>query len=95
VASDGWETCSSASFSTNGISYQRVCGRARGYQKGNSLAFYGTDPYKAIDEDYIDGLSITYGSNPRQHIWTFASSHGKRNNNLLVPFMEPFYVGSN
>ena len=31
VASDGYDTCSSASFSTNGISYQRVCGRARGY----------------------------------------------------------------
>ena len=32
VASDGHDACSSASFSTNGISYQRVCGRARGYQ---------------------------------------------------------------
>ena len=33
-------TCFSANFSTNGpgISYQRVCGRARGYQK---RAFYG------------------------------------------------------
>ena len=25
------------------------------------------------DEDYVSGLSITYSSNPRQHIWTFAS----------------------
>ena len=33
VASDDYYTCSSANFSTNGISYQRVCGRARGYQK--------------------------------------------------------------
>ena len=39
VASDGRES-SSASFSTNGISYQRVCGRARGYQKGDTIAFY-------------------------------------------------------
>ena len=31
------DTCSSASFSTNGLSYQRVCGRARGYQKGFTL----------------------------------------------------------
>ena len=30
-------TCSSANFSSNGISYQRVCGRARGYQKGWTL----------------------------------------------------------
>ena len=26
-----------------------------------------------IDRDYVSGLSITYSSNPRQHIWTFAS----------------------
>ena len=26
--------CSSTNFSTNGTSYHRVCGRARGYQKG-------------------------------------------------------------
>ena len=31
VANDGHWTCSSANFSTNGISYQRVCGRVRGY----------------------------------------------------------------
>ena len=24
---------------------------------------------------YVDGLSITYCSNARQHIWTFASGH--------------------
>ena len=39
VASDDHYTCSSANFSTNGISYQRVCGRARGYQKGHTLGF--------------------------------------------------------
>ena len=71
VASDGHDTCSSASFSTNGISYQRVCGRARGYQKGFTLAFYRTG--HTVDQAYFSGLSITYSSNPRQHIWTYAS----------------------
>ena len=72
--------CSSASFSTNGISYQRVCGRARGYQKGDTFAFYGSHSAysRTINEDYVDGLSITYSSNPRQHIWTFASGRGER-----------------
>ena len=75
VASDDVRTCSSANFSTNGISYQRVCGRARGYQKGYTLAFYGSHHWfrTVIDGDYVSGLSITYSSNPRQHIWTFAS----------------------
>ena len=26
------------------LSYQRVCGRARGYQKGDTVAFYGSQP---------------------------------------------------
>ena len=83
VASDDRYTCSSANFSTNGISYQRVCGRARGYQKGDTPAFYGSHRHynRTIDQDYVDGLSITYSSNPRQHIWTFASGRGERSHN--------------
>ena len=97
-------TCSSANFSTNGISYQRVCGRARGYQKGETIAFYGSSPYysRTIDEDYVSGLSITYSSNPRQHIWTYASGRGERSNNKFncpctdVAAYSPHpFVGSN
>ena len=80
VASDGRYTCSSANFSTNGISYRRVCGRARVYQKGYTLGFYGSDNStqshdrnRTIDQDHVSGLSITYSNSPRQHIWTFAS----------------------
>ena len=82
VASNGQYTYSSASFSTNGISYKRVCGRPRGYQKGDTVAFYGSQTHydKTIDEDYVSGLSITYNSNPHQHIWTFASGHGEKYN---------------
>ena len=82
VASDGGFTCSSANFSTNGISYQRVCGRARGYQKGRTFAFYGAHSSysRTIDEDYVEGLSITYSSNPRHHIWTYATGSGERDN---------------
>ena len=36
VVSDGSYTYSSATFPTNGTSYQKVCGRIRGYQKGRS-----------------------------------------------------------
>ena len=101
VASDGWGTCSSASFSTNGISYQRVCGRARGYQKGDTGAFFGSWFNRTIDEDYVAGLSITYSSNPRQHIWTFASGRGERFINrfncpcsIVGANDPPTYVGS-
>ena len=79
VASDNAYTCVSANFSTNGISYQRVCGKAGGYQKGKPFAFYGVRINKTINEDYVSGLSITYSSNPCQHIWTFASGRGEAN----------------
>ena len=49
VASDDKYTCSSTgNISTNGISYQRVCGRARGYQKGYTTGFYGVHFSKTI-----------------------------------------------
>ena len=67
--------CTSAYFSTNGTSYQRVCGRARGYQKGVTQAFrpHHFAGQRTIDSAYADSLSITYNS-PRQHIWSFVSS---------------------
>ena len=62
--------CYAVSYSTNGMSYRRVCGRASGYQKGTPDAF--RSPY-SVNGNYVDGLSITYGSSPRQHIWTYAA----------------------
>ena len=65
--------CSSVIFSTNEISYQRVCGRARGYQKGFTFGFAGYHvSNQTIDGYYANALSITY-SNPRQHLWTYAA----------------------
>ena len=73
INSNDSDTCTSANFSTNGKSYQRVCGRARGYHQGWSSGFWGNFVYsQTIDGWYVDGLSITHGD-PRQHIWTFAN----------------------
>ena len=54
--------CYPALFPSKGINYQKVCGMARGYQKGDTDAF-GLS---------LDGLSITHG-NYRQHIWSYAA----------------------
>ena len=63
--------CSSTFFSTNGTSYQRLCGRARGYQKGHTASFWGYNECdETIDGAYADSLGIQYGC-PRQHIWTY------------------------
>ena len=105
TVSDDHSTCSSTTYSTNGISYQRVCGRARAYQKGWSLGFYSYhNRGQTIDGYYVDGLSITHG-NPRQHIWTFANGIydglGDINDQYNCPcapgseFPSPPFVGAN
>ena len=68
--------CDSAYFSTFGLSYSHVCGFIRGYQYGSGGVdgFYpnvGGSP--SIEGAYVDGVSITHGSNPRHHIWTYVA----------------------
>ena len=62
--------CSSVYYSTSGMNYQKVCGRASGFQKGTPDAF---NDRNNIDSFYIDGLSITRSRRQRQHIWTYAA----------------------
>ena len=63
--------CVSTFFSTYNLNYSKACGQARGYQyrSPDAFAIQSDD----IDSYYVDGVSITYGSNPRQHIWTYTS----------------------
>lgn len=61
----------SAYFDPDLEEYSEVRGYARGYQRFSMDAFDsgGAD----IDEFYVEGLSITFDSSPRQHIWTLAT----------------------
>ena len=63
--------CSATFFSAIGLNYTKVCGQARGYQHGSPDSTYPNSG-GSIDGAYVDGLSITHGSNPRQHMWTYA-----------------------
>ena len=68
--------CLRAVFSTLGLSYSRVCGQLRGYQFGFPDAFqpyHSNNPRPTIDDVYVDGVSITYSSSTRKHIWTYAN----------------------
>lgn len=67
--------CFGTNFSTEGVSYSRICGKVIGYQDGTPNAFYNyhINPSLTIDEVYVDGISLTRGS-PRQHVWTFVSA---------------------
>jgi len=64
--------CYPVSFSVNSVSYHKICGKARGYQKRTTDAFNTNS--KSIDSTYVDGLSITLGR-PRKHVWTYAAGH--------------------
>lgn len=94
--------CSSTNFTTNRTSYQKVCGRARGYQKGWSGAFYRyhwSRQTLGIDDIYTEGLLLSYGS-PRQHIWTYSIGlYDNRTDDLNCPcasggLASPSYVGN-
>ena len=63
--------CDSTFFSTYSLNYIKICGHTRGYQYHAPDAF-GTGT-SDIDSYYVNGVSITYSSNPRQHIWTDAA----------------------
>ena len=68
--------CSSTKFSTFGITFSKVCGQVIGYQNYSTDAFrpYYANQGHTIDDLYVDGVSVTYSSHPRQHIWTFAAA---------------------
>ena len=77
LCSKGADTeCSSAIFQVDGMPYTNVCGRIIGYQDSTPDAFwpFGGDPSRTIDDFYVDGVALTYGANPRKHIWTFAAA---------------------
>ena len=94
--------CRPAMFDANLITFNQVCGQARGYQYGTWEAF---QPYRSgtppADGRYMDGLSLTY-SNPRKHLWAFIGSFSEdRKDSRSCPCAEgsyawiPAYVGNN
>ena len=62
--------CVPTTFPVHGIQYSQVCGRVIGYQFGTPDAVHVGS---TIDQNYVDGVSLTHGQSPRQHIWTFAA----------------------
>ncbi len=68
--------CTSIVLPNYSVQYSRVCGRVKAYQYGSpdSFAPYYNHRSYTIDDQYVDGVSITHGQSPRKHIWTFAAA---------------------
>ena len=75
--------CSSAVLPVQGVQYSRVCGKIIGYQQGTVDGFYAHIHYgqTTIDSHYVDGISLTRGTSPRKHIWTFVAALHEYNAN--------------
>lgn len=65
-------SCDAIFFPPNGTVYKEVCGRVYGYQKGSTQAIQAQG--LGLESHYVDGVSLTYGSDPRNHLWTFMAS---------------------
>ena len=69
--------CNSAFFSPYGVNYTKVCGQLRGYQYGHpdAIACNVNNQNCFNSEIKTYGVTITYDSNPRKHIWTYIVGH--------------------
>ena len=78
------EDCVPLPSNTFGISYSQVCGYVRGYSLRSTDSFGGRSPNQPLSGNYVDGVSITYGS-PPNHLWTYVAgySEDESDNQLL------------
>ena len=68
--------CSSIIYPVSNTNYSHVCGRAHGYQFGQTDAFWQSILSNAgLDSLYVSGLSITQrmGDLERRHLWSLAA----------------------
>jgi len=70
--------CHSTTFTNYNISFYKVCGQAKGYQKGTTDGY--SHKVTTINQPYVDGLSITLGD-PRKHVWTYAVGQNDERSN--------------
>ena len=78
-----YHRCTSIFYPSRDIQYSKVCGRVKAYQYSLTIGFYrgyGT----TIDDNYVSGMSITYGESPRKHIWTFAAAYDETRSNIFA-----------
>ncbi len=94
--------CVSNNFNALRFQYSKVCGKIISYHKRLMFAFYYGS--RGIKRDYVFGVSLTHGQNPRKHIWTFAGALDETNqqynficpciNTSLASSIVPSFVGN-
>ena len=80
--------CSPVTYETNGISYSQVCGTVIAQGINTPDGFRN----RKIGQNYVDGISLTYGS-PRNHLWSYPVLHNGNCNDCTNE--KPNFVFSN
>ena len=84
-------------FPLMNISYSHICGTVEGSWFGRPDGFTGSSrsTSTSINDNYVDGISLTYGSTPnRNHIWTFIADGYDGNAIQSCPHNIPDYIGN-
>ena len=85
--------CSNIVFPAMNISYSHICGTVQAFWFGTPEGFTGSERSSTtINDNYVDGISLTYGTSNKTHIWTFIADGERRNQNC--PRQVPQYIGS-
>ena len=85
--------CSDIIFPLMNMSYSHICGTVESSWFGDPDGYIGSgrSPSTTINENYVDGISLTYGrETSRTHIWTFIADRQS-----CPPNNIPNYVGNN
>ena len=85
--------CSSVIYPTGGLYYSRVCGRVHAQYFGSPDGFHGGT--FTADDNYVDGVSVTYGMCPKNHIWTFVATITSMCSNHDPGFVNSHYFCEN
>ena len=88
--------CSLVNYQSNNISYSRIYGRIVARYSGSPDGFQhfgGNRNNPTLEDNYVDGVNLTYGTNNRTHIWTFAATVNTRYGECMVCERErPRYI---
>ena len=89
--------CASVLYPAHNMKYRSVCGIVNGYQYGSPDALSGPNRPAGINEAYVDGISITHGTSPRQHIWTYMAASTEREGTCPCASNQtvPSFIGRN
>ena len=88
--------CSSVNYRNHGNLYSQICGRIHGLRTVFQGYYYGDNYVCNLERSYVNGVSLSYGTNPRNHIWTFATSlaESARNRCVVCAGEIPAFIGS-